>query len=230
MTSLPEPIAGTSPVAPSLRSPLGRSTVRDSWAWLWPDSLRRLLPFAVATAIYAAFWGGGAAGVGLIAPNLPRDLLVGGAIGIPLTLAAIAYRRWIEPWHRLPTPSDQALQTTYYLVFNAPVEELFWRGMVQTLAIRAVALLLGAGGIAGGIGWALTTTVFGAYHRLGNWSWRRVAGVTAAGGIFGLAYLLQPAPRDIWLPIIIHGPATAGFLSWGDAALHWWSRRARRSV
>ena len=87
--------------------------------------------------------------------------------------------------------------------------------------------MLGPGGVAATLGWAATTAVFGLYHRLGNWNWRAVAGVTAAGGVFGLAYLLQPEPRSILLPTIIHGLATAGFLSWGDAALHWWAGRTR---
>lgn len=226
--SLPiEPAEGPTSVAPApIAQPvIYRSTVRDTWRWLWKDTAYRLVPFAAAAAVYAALWGGGAAGVGLVAPHWARDALLGLAIGVPLTGAAIVFRRWVAPYYRLPTRADQAFQTVFYLVLNAPVEELFWRGMVQTVAIRGVALLVGAGALAGGIGWALATLVFGAYHRLGNWSWRSIAGVTVAGGIFGLAYLLQPAPRDIWLPTIIHGLATAGFLSWGDAALHWWSRR-----
>jgi hypothetical protein len=72
--------------------------------------------------------------------------------------------------------------------------------------------------------------MFGAYHRLGRWSWRSIAGVTAAGAVFGLSYLLQPAPRSIWLPSVIHAFATAGFLSWGDVALHWWQRRSARGA
>lgn len=230
--SLPaEPAEGTASAVPTPASTptISRNTVRDTWRWLWSDTAFRLVPFAGATAIYAALWGGGAAGVGLVAPNWPRDLLLGLAIGVPLAGAGAVFRRWVAPYYRLPTPADQAFQTAFYLVLNAPIEELFWRGTLQTLAIRGAALLVGVGALAGGIGWALTTLVFGAYHRLGNWSWRSIAGVTVAGGIFGLAYLLQPAPRDIWLPTIIHGLATAAFLSWGDAALHWWSRRGRRT-
>jgi hypothetical protein len=231
--SLPvEPAEGPVAVAPSpvAPPPVPRSTVRDTWRWVWKDTAFRLVPFAGATAVYAALWGGGAAGVGLVAPTWPRDLLLGAAIGVPLAVAAAAFRGWVAPYYRLPTPADQAFQTAFYLALNAPVEELFWRGMLQTLAVRGAGLLVGAGGVAGGMGWALTTAVFGVYHRLGNWSWRSIAGVTAAGGIFGLAYLLQPAPRDIWLPTIIHGLATAGFLSWGDAALYWRSRRRARQT
>jgi Type II CAAX prenyl endopeptidase Rce1-like len=222
------PATATPPVPSAVPRAVARSTVRDTWRWLWPDTAFRLAPFGAATFIYARFWGGGAAGVGLTAAHLPRDLLLGTAIGLPLAGLAAAFRRWVAPGYRLPTPADQAFQTGFYLALNAPVEELFWRGMLQTLAVSGAALVLGPGGLAGATGWAATTGAFGAYHRLGGWSWRSIAGVTAAGGVFGLAYLLQPAPRSIWLPVVIHGLATAGFLSWGDAALHWWSGRARR--
>lgn len=228
--SLPsEPAQG--PAATARPGPVlvPRSTVRDTWRWLWPDTAFRLVPFAAATFVYARFWGGGAAGVGLTAAHLPRDVALGVVIGAPLALLAAVFRRWVAQGYRLPTAGDQTLQTVFYLALNAPVEELFWRGMLQTLAIRGLALLLGAGGLAGALGWAVTTAAFGAYHRLGNWSWRAIAGVTAAGGIFGLAYLLQPAPQSIWLPVVIHGLATAGFLSWGDVALHVWAGRGRRA-
>jgi membrane protease YdiL (CAAX protease family) len=228
--SLPnEPAQG--PTAPARTDPVSapRNTVRDTWRWLWPDSAFRLLPFGIATFAYARFWGGGAAGVGITGAYLPRDVLLGMAIGLPLAGISAVFRRWAAPGYRLPTPADQALQTAFYLALNAPVEELFWRGMLQTLAVRGAALALGPGGVAGAVGWAATTAVFGIYHRLGNWSWRSVAGVTAAGGVFGLAYLLQREPRSILLPTVIHGLATAGFLSWGDVALHWWAGRTRPS-
>jgi hypothetical protein len=50
--------------------------------------------------------------------------------------------------------------------------------------------------------------------------------VTAAGGFFGLLYLWQPGRASILLPIGAHAFATAGFLNWGDALIHWWRRRA----
>lgn len=228
--SLPAEPAEGPPAAAAPARVIHRNTVRDTWRWLWSDTAFRLAPFAAASVAYAALWGGGAAGVGVIAPQLPRDVLWGVGIGVPLAVAASAFRRWVAPYYRLPTAADQVFQSAFYLALNAPVEEVFWRGMLQTLAVRGAGLLVGAGGVAGLIGWALTTAVFGAYHRLGNWNWRSIAGVTAAGGVFGLAYLLQPAPRDIWLPTIIHGLATAGFLSWGDVALHWWSERKRRAA
>jgi hypothetical protein len=84
--------------------------------------------------------------------------------------------------------------------------------------------------VAGLLGWAGVTAVFGAYHRLGGWSWRSIAGVTAAGGLFGALYAL-PKRRSILPAIIAHGFATAGFLNWGDTALHALHiGRLRRSV
>ncbi|HEV2235861.1 MAG TPA: CPBP family intramembrane glutamic endopeptidase [Ktedonobacterales bacterium] len=220
----------SAPVAqPAQRDlPGPRSTVPETWRWVWRDIAFRLAPFALATAFYARFWGGSAAGVGLTAAYLPRDLLLGTLLGVPLAALAAWFRRLVAPGYRLPTPADQALETAFYFVLNAPIEELFWRGTVQTLAIAGVTALLGRGALAAGIGFALATAVFGAYHRLGKWSWRSIAGVTFAGAVFGLSYLLQPAPRSILLPSVIHGFATAGFLSWGDVALHRWHRHGAR--
>jgi membrane protease YdiL (CAAX protease family) len=213
---------------PSSEAP--RSLPRDTWRWMWRDLAFRLAPFALATGIYARLWGGGAAGVGIV-PIVPwRDLALGTVIGLPLAALAAAFRRMVAPGYRLPTAADQTLQTAFYFLLNAPIEELFWRGTIQTLAIAGVAALLGTGALAAALGFVVITAVFGAYHRLGGWSWRSIAGVTAAGAVFGLAYLLQPAPRSIWLPSVIHAFATAGFLSWGDVALHWWKRRRARSL
>ncbi len=235
-----------------------RSTVAATMDWLWKDTFGRVVPFAVAAGIYAKMTGEGAAGVGLprsTARQLFRDAALGSAIGVPLMGLAIAFRGWVAPRYRLPTPADQALQTTFYLAVNAPAEELFWRGFLQTLAIRSVgrvrrwlwgvarrkqpAARHGAQegaveqttgeAVDAALGWAITTAVFGAYHRLGGWSWRSIAGVTAAGGVFGAVYLAQRKRRSLVPSIIIHGLATAGFLSWGDAALHAF-QRARRTT
>ena len=210
------PLAETSP--PHIPAPQ-RSTVRDTWRWLWKDTAGRLLPFALGVAAYGRFNGAGARGLGLTREGLLRDVLVGNVAGIPAAAVAIAFRRWVAPGYRLPTPADQALQTAFYLGLNAPVEELFWRGGVQNLAIAGLRRVPGLRRAAAPLGWAATTAVFGAYHRLGNWSWRSIAGVTVAGGLFGALYL-RSRRRSLLPAIIVHGYMTAGFLSWGDQALH----------
>jgi uncharacterized protein len=196
------------------------SYVEDTWKWLWKDTLGRIVPFVAATAIYARASGTGAHGVGCTRDGWARDLVFGAMAGVPLAGLAAAYRGYVAPRYRLPTPADQILQTAFYLAVNAPAEELFWRGTVQTLAISGLRHLPIHERNATALGWAIATVVFGAYHRLGNWSWRAVGGVTLAGGLFGAVYLATGKRRSLLLPTILHGFATAGFLSWGDVLLH----------
>ena len=199
---------------------VARSTVPDTWSWMWKDTLGRVVPFVAAGAVYARVSGGGARGVGWTREGWVGDLALGIAAGIPLAAMAAAYRHRIAPRYRLPTPSDQLLQSAFYLGINAPAEEFFWRGVVQTLAISGLRRLRLQQGSATALGWALATTAFGMYHRLGNWSWRAIAGVTAAGGLFGAVFLATGKRRSLLLPTVMHGFMTAGFLSWGDVVLH----------
>ena len=115
-----------------------RNTVQDTWDWLWKDTLGRIAPFVAATAIYAKASGKGARGVGWTNEGWKQDLLFGIAAGIPLAGVAAFYRSRVAPGYRLPTPPDQMLQTAFYLGVNAPAEEVFWRGMVQSLTISGL--------------------------------------------------------------------------------------------
>lgn len=205
--------------------PVARSTVRDTWGWLWKDTLGRVVPFFAGAALYARFLGRGSRGLGLTRDGWARDVMLGTTLGIPMAAVAIAFRRWVAPRYRLPTPGDQAFQSAFYFLLNAPAEELLWRGTVQSAAIGALARVPRLRPAAPALGWAFATATFGAYHRLGNWNWRSVVGVTVAGGLFGALYLAGPRRGSILAPIIVHGFATAGFLSWGDAALHVFARR-----
>ncbi len=207
-----------------------QNTVRDTWGWLWKDTLIRLVPFATAAGLYARFSDDGVRAIGLTSEHWARDVACGVLLGIPMAGSAIAFRSVVAPRYRLPTPADQTLQTLYYLALNAPVEEMFWRGTLQTAAIEGLRHVPRLRRAAPVLGWALTTAGFGVFHRLGNWSWRAIAGVTAAGGLFGVIYLVRPKDHSILLPTVIHGFATAGFLSWGDAVLHLRARRRNRHV
>jgi membrane protease YdiL (CAAX protease family) len=188
---------------------------------MWKDTLGRIVPFVAAGAVYARVSGAGVRGAGWTREGWVGDLALGIAAGIPLAAMAAAYRHRIAPRYRLPTPGDQLLQSTFYLAINAPAEEFFWRGMVQTLTISGLRRLRMREGSATALGWALATMAFGMYHRLGNWSWRAIAGVTAAGGLFGAVYLATGKRRSLLLPTVMHGFMTAGFLSWGDVFAHW---------
>ncbi|MGZ3581226.1 MAG: CPBP family intramembrane glutamic endopeptidase [Ktedonobacterales bacterium] len=206
-----------------------RNTVRDTWGWMWKDTVMRCVPFALAAALYARLSSQGAQAIGVTRDGWRRDLTLGAVLGIPMAAIAAAFRYWVAPHYRLPTPTDQATQSAFYFAVNAPAEELFWRGTVQTLTINGLRHVPGLRRGAPFWGWALITAIFGAYHRLGNWSWRAVAGVTVAGGFFGGLYLLPRKRQSILLPTIVHGFATAGFLSWGDALLHFLAQRRNRA-
>lgn len=216
---LPPPAGAPAAMPATSSAPVPRNTVADTWGWLWKDTVGRCLPFALGAAAYAKLSGAGPSAIGLTGIAMGRDVALGVALGIPMLAVAVAFRAWDAPRYRLPTAPDQALQTAFYFGVNAPAEELFWRGTVQTLAIKGISLLGPLAPVAAALGWAATTAVFGAYHRLGNWSWRSIAGVTVAGGAFGLLYLAAPG-GSILPVVIVHGFATAGYLSWGDAALH----------
>lgn len=205
-----------------------RNTVADTWRWAWKDTTMRVLPFGVAAGVYARLSGCGLEGIGLTHKGWRSEVLTGIAVGIPLAGLAAVFRGWVAPGYRLPTNTDQLVQTLFYFAVNAPGEELFWRGAVQDVAVRLLKRTPRVGRFAGLVGWALTTAVFGAYHRLGKWSWRSIAGVTFAGAIFGALYQWprgRHAKRSILAATIAHGFATAGFLSWADVYLYLRQRR-----
>ena len=205
-----------------------RNTVRDTWNWAWKDTAGRVLPFFAGAGLYAWLSGRGPEGIGITAEGWRREALLGIAVGVPLAGLAAAFRGWVAPGYRLPTDADQLTQTLFYFAINAPGEELFWRGAVQGLAVRGLSRVPRIGKLAGLLGWAAATAVFGAYHRLGKWSWRSIAGVTFAGAIFGALYqwpLGRHGRRSILAATIAHGFATAGFLSWADFSLYLRQRR-----
>ena len=216
------------PVGPGQVAKVPMNTPRDTWRWLWKDTLTRVTPFLLAAWGWSRLSSEGGRAVGLRRDGWLGDALLGVAVGLPMAQISAIFRRWVAPSYRLPTPADHALQTAYYFALNAPAEELFWRGILQTLAVRGLRRVPGLRRVAAVLGWAGVTAAFGAYHRLGGWSWRSIAGVTAAGGLFGALFALSK--RASILPVIIvHGFATAGFLNWGDAALHAFAmKRSRR--
>ncbi len=155
------------------------------------------------------------AAIGLPAPSWARtaqQIGLGLAIGIPFSLLTAAYRSLILPRYRLPTLTDHAFQSAYYLFLNAPAEELFYRGLLLTLVAQW------SGSVA--LGWAVSTAAYALYHRLGGWSWLSIAGVAIAGSLFSTLYILQPTPRSILLPVVVHGLTTCAFLNLGELAAY----------
>ncbi len=196
-----------------------RSTIADTWRWMWPDTLMRIIPMAVIPFLYIAVLHLPLSFLGLIWGNVPEQLFIGLLIGIFMAAFAVVYRMFIVgPWFRRPTVGDHFLQGFFYLFINAPIEELFFRGFVWGAVTQWTGWI--------GWGWLVSTAAYTLYHRLGKWSWRSVGGVGLAGLVFSLIYLVQPAPRALLAVIIVHGLTTAGFLSWGDEVMYRrWKRK-----
>lgn len=204
----------------SIKSPqVARSTVADSWHWLWPDVLMRIVPLGCIPFLYIAFLHLPPSFLGLTLRDWPQQVFLGLILGVVMTASAVLYRMFVVgSWFRWPTLSDHALQGFYYLFINGPVEELFFRGFLLA------AVTQWSGWI--GWGWLVSTASYTLYHRLGKWSWRSVGGVGLAGLVFSILYLAQPEPRSLLAVVIVHSLTTWGFLSLGDEVMYRvWKRR-----
>lgn len=206
-------------------SQIARSTVADSWRWMWPDILMRLLPMGAVPFIYIAVLRLPLSFLGLTLHDVPQQVFIGLLIGVVMAAFAATYRMFIVgPWFRWPTLNDHLFQGLFYLFINGPVEELFFRGFVLAAVTQWTGWL--------GWGWLVSTIAYTLYHRLGKWSWRSVGGVGLASIVFSLVYLLQSSPRSLLAVVIIHGFTTSGFLSWGDEVLfrRWKYRQTREAA
>jgi membrane protease YdiL (CAAX protease family) len=200
-----------------------RTTISVSWRWMRLDLLARLVPLALAPLLVAWLTDTPLDAFGLSLAHPLRDLLIAaplGLVGFAIATAFAAYlARRSQRWF-VPDAGDLAVQTTYYIVLNAPVEEWFFRGFLLGGLLRwwhAPLLALLA-----------STAIFGGYHFLDRWGWRPVIGATAAGLGLGLIYLWQPSPPSLLAPVIVHAAITCGFLSVGPFLLFQWRRRRRR--
>ncbi len=200
-------------------SQVARSTVADTWRWLWPDVLMRIIPLAVIPFVYIAIFHLPLAFLGLTLHNWPQQLVIGLVVGFLMTCFASMYRMYVVgPYFRRPTPGDHLLQGFYYLLINGPIEELFFRGFLLAVVTQWTGWI--------GWGWLVSTASYTLYHRLGKWNWRSVGGVGLAGLVFSFLYLAQQEPRSLLAVIIVHGFTTWGFLSLGDEIMYRrWERK-----
>jgi membrane protease YdiL (CAAX protease family) len=187
-----------------------RTTVASSWSWMRLDLLLRLVPLTLVPFGFSWQSGTSLRSLGLVITHPVRDLLVAipaGVVGFAIAAAFNVYlSRRSGRWF-VPTRPDLLVQSGYYLVLNAPIEEWFFRGFLQgSLARWWNAPLLAV---------LVATAIFGAYHLLDRWGWRPVAGATAAGLALGLIYLWQPSPPSLLAPVLVHAAITCGFLSLG---------------
>jgi len=175
-----------------------------------PDLLRRLLPFALVVAAAEIGWRPSWLGVSL---GRTGAQLAFAAIAAPLLFVAATLVQLCLARRRgaLSVPAgggDAWFQGGYYAL-NAPIEEGFFRGLVQ-----------GGLGVAFGapVGFLAGTASYVLYHRLG-WPWAETLATVLLGVPVGLAFWLLPGPPSLLGVTIAHIAATCGFLGPGPYLL-----------
>jgi len=143
-----------------------------------------------------------------------RAQLLFAAVGIPVMfVAAMAVQLWLTRRRRvLGVPAgldDAAFQAGFYVV-NGPIEEAFFRGLVQ-----------GGIGAAWGapVGFVIGTVSYVLYHRLGRWSWAETFATALVGVPVGVAFWVMPGPPSLLGVSLVHIAATCGFLGPGPYLL-----------
>src|SRR5260370_5807710 len=197
---------------------LNRSTrlvltdIPDSWAWIRTDLLVRIAPFVVAFAIAYGLVPRRAA-FGLSAGWLGVQLLFA-VVRVPMMFGAAVWgqRELTRRRGALSVPANSRhawFQAGFYAV-NGPVEEAFFRGLIQ----GGLGLLWGAPA-----GFAIATLIYVFYHRLGRWTWSDTFATPLVGVPLGLAFWLLPRPPSLLGVSIAHIAAPCGFLGPGPSLL-----------
>jgi membrane protease YdiL (CAAX protease family) len=109
----------------------------------------------------------------------------------------------------VPADAEDAWFQAGFYVFNGPIEEAFFRGLIQ----GGIGVVLG-----GPAGFALATSAYVLYHRLG-WPWADTLATALVGVPLGLAFWLLPGPPSLLGVSIAHIGATCGFLGPGPYLL-----------
>jgi membrane protease YdiL (CAAX protease family) len=185
--------------------------IRDSWDWMRPDLLIRLLPFALAcTLVYAVTsrppWFG-------LGPGRLGVQVLFGLIAAPVMfVAAVVAQLWLTRRRgslSAPSGGDDALFQAGFYVLNGPIEEAFFRGLMQ----GGLGVIFGAP-----TGFAIATAAYVLYHRLG-WPWGDTLATALVGVPLGLAFWFLPGAPSILGVSIAHIAATCGFLGPGPYVL-----------
>ena len=136
------------------------------------------------------------------------------AIAAPVMfVAAVAVQLWLARRRgalSVPAGADDAWFQAGFYVVNGPVEEAFFRGVVQ-------------GGLS--LWWGsppaflVATAAYVLYHRLGRWTWSDTLATALVGVPIGLAFWLLPGPPSLLGVSLAHIAATCGFLRPGPYLL-----------
>jgi membrane protease YdiL (CAAX protease family) len=184
--------------------------IPESWSWMVRDLRIRLVPFAAVCAVVEVVWRPSWMGVsaGRAGVQLAFGLIAAPVLFVCATLVQrqLALRR--GALSAPAGPGDAWFQAGYYAL-NGPVEEAFFRGLVQG-GLGAL--------IAPPVGFLVGTAAYILYHRIG-WSWPDTLATALLGVPIGLAFWLLPGPPSLLGVSIAHIGATCGFLGPGPYLL-----------
>jgi membrane protease YdiL (CAAX protease family) len=176
-----------------------------------PDLLIRLAPFAAVCAAVQVIWR--PAWLGLGTGRLAVQLWFGAIGAVSMFAAAVAVQLWLTRRRgalNVPAAADDAWFQAGFYVLNGPIEEAFFRGLVQ--GGFGTVLGMPAGFVIGSIAYVL-------YHRLGRWTWADTFATALVAVPMGLAFWLLPGPPSLVGISIAHIGATCGFLGPGPYLL-----------
>lgn len=175
-----------------------------------PDLAVRLAPMVLAFALVEIVWRPAWTGwsFGSLGIQLAFGLVAAPVMFVAATWVQLMLARRRGGLGVSAGPADAAFQAGFYLV-NGPVEEAFFRGVVQG-GLGAL--------VAPPVGFVAGTLAYVLYHRLG-WSWADTLATALVGVPLGLAFWLLPGPPSLLGVSIAHVAATCGFLGPGPYLL-----------
>jgi len=184
--------------------------IPDSWRWMKPDFALRLLPMTAAFAAVEIIWRPSWTGfsIGWLSVQLLFGLVTAPILFVAATWVQLLLARRRGGLGAPSGPRDAAFQAGFYLV-NGPIEEAFFRGLIQG-GLGAL--------VAPPVGFIAGTLAYVLYHRLG-WSWADTLATALVGVPLGLAFWLLPGPPSLLGVSIAHVAATCGFLGPGPYVL-----------
>jgi membrane protease YdiL (CAAX protease family) len=184
--------------------------IPQSWSWMPRDLVIRLVPFAsvcaVAQLVWRPSWLG--LGAGRLGAQLAFGLVAAPILFVAATCVQLLLARRRGALSAPKGAGDASFQAGYYAL-NGPVEEAFFRGLIQG-GLGALTVPL--------IGFIAGTAAYVLYHRLG-WSWPDTLATALLGVPVGLAFWLLPGPPSLLGVSIAHIGATCGFLGPGPYLL-----------
>ncbi len=191
------------------RPALPQRSVRNSLRWIGWDVPLRLIPFAAVAIVWAYLVGDGLETLKVTWRITVIDVALMLGIGIPVFAACTLFRSRFWPIDSLASPRAHLVEDGYFLLFNAPAEELFFRGMLQTWAMSV-------GFVPPPVGFVGVAVFFGFYHRLVGFRMPFLLLATGGGFLFGILFLVS---NSVLTPIVVHFIADLALFNLGPVVL-----------